>query len=559
MKEGPPAGPGAPAYHSLLQEAQPGPLRCRLYQLYIYRPVFIVMRQNHALAFVALLLLLASDSALVSGQWFVGALWPPIGSGRSWAQNQPHPPLPRHLQGQANECEAGTYLPPGASDCSYCEEGYFQDEAGQTACKACPPGSFSDYGYFGDDKDISRCEKCSAGTYQPKAGQPSCLYPPKGRYVDAEGQTAYKTCPPGSYSNYGYYGDDKDISSCEKCSAGTYQPKAGQPSCLYPPEGRYVDAEGKTAYKTCPPGSYSNYGYYGYDKDISSCEKCSAGTYQPKAGQRTCLPCVGRQFSPQGSAKCIECKAGYIAGEKRDGCLSCPPGTYQSSNICGRCDYGEYQPKAAQTRCLKCKPGTASIFLGAPTDKSCLKYLPGAAHSPWQFPQGTPWRASPCIPSSYGRLIRWVGQTGLRWDVGSPPILNPCAGKIVYTEARTFDWASGPVYQSSTKVNSPPQSRAVGSGSINVPCNNYKFGSQTSECYSISAFVLPTRDILFIFDTHGASRHSNCTLPQGKSSVTCTIEDSTDCAMVTQYTSNCISRKEVATFTNIKFTPASGK
>ena len=116
----------------------------------------------------------------------------------------------------------------------------------------------------------------------------------------------------------------------------------------------------------------------------------------------------------------------------------------------------------------------------------------------------------------------------------------------------------GPIYQGSTVVNSPPQSRAVGSGAINVPCNNYKFGDTKSKCYALSAFVRPTRDILFIFDTLGASRHSNCTLPRGKSSVTCTIEDTAICAQgITGV--NCITEKEFATFSNVKFKPAGGK
>ena len=195
--------------------------------------------------------------------------------------------------------------------------------------------------------------------------------------MDAEGQPAFKTCPPGFYSDYGFFGTPRSISSCTKCSAGTYQPKAGQSSCIYPPEGRYVDAEGQTACKTCPPGFYSDYGFVGTPRSITSCTKCSAGTYLPKAGQSKCLPCLGRQYSLASATKCLECKPGYIPTEDKDGCLPCLPGTYQTSEFCSRCDYGTYQPKASQTRCLKCPSGTATMYLGAPTVKSCLKYLPG--------------------------------------------------------------------------------------------------------------------------------------------------------------------------------------
>lgn len=106
-------------------------------------------------------------------------------------------------------------------------------------------------------------------------------------------------------------------------------------------------------------------------------------------------------------------------------------------------------------------------------------------------------------------------------------------------------------------TNTPPQGRTVDSGAINVPCN-YATSAKT-KCYSISTFVLPTREVLFIFDTHGASRHFNCTVPPGKSSTACTIEDSVDCAMITPYASNCLSHKEVSTISNVKFKAAPSK
>ncbi|MGB0628952.1 MAG: hypothetical protein ACPGN8_06730, partial [Candidatus Thalassarchaeaceae archaeon] len=108
---------------------------------------------------------------------------------------------------------------------------------------------------------------CSIGTYQPSAGQSSCLGASPGHYVPATGQV-----------------------SMTPCVAGTYNPNSSSISssdCIL-----------------APPGKYSGAG-------ASSPTQCSPGTYQPNAGQISCIDAgAGHYVSTVGQSTQTECSAG---------------------------------------------------------------------------------------------------------------------------------------------------------------------------------------------------------------------------------------------------------
>ena len=71
------------------------------------------------------------------------------------------------------------------------------------------------------------CMPCDAGTYQPTAGQTSCIDAPAGNYVAGTGATTYTPC-----------------------AAGSYQASAGQSSCSTCPATGLTDKDGATVVAT---------------------------------------------------------------------------------------------------------------------------------------------------------------------------------------------------------------------------------------------------------------------------------------------------------------------
>ena len=59
-------------------------------------------------------------------------------------------------------CSPGSFSSKGASTCSKCPVGTYQDRARQSGCKPCPAGSFC------PQAGAVAATKCPAGTYNPR-------------------------------------------------------------------------------------------------------------------------------------------------------------------------------------------------------------------------------------------------------------------------------------------------------------------------------------------------------------------------------------------------------
>ena len=216
-------------------------------------------------------------------------------------------------------CRPGTYQDQnGQSSCKACVPPYYYNDYSATSCKFCGSNKVVETNKWGRGVD---CKECPAGTKQIGSSCSSCE---KGQYQDDTGQSYCKDCPTGKYSNQegstscincqsGQYQDNTGQSYCKDCPTNKYSNQEGSTSCINCQSGYYQNVEGSTACipcaslnddcEECPPGT----------KTIGlSCSSCEKGQYQDNAGQSYCKDCpTGKYINQEGSTSCINCQSGY--------------------------------------------------------------------------------------------------------------------------------------------------------------------------------------------------------------------------------------------------------
>ena len=225
-------------------------------------------------------------------------------------------------------CPGGSYCPLGAVVSIPCLAGHY-----------CPEGS-------------SEPEKCPAGTLGLVDG-------PAGK---ASAATACQLCPAGT-------GSSLDRLSCEACEAGyvclggthSSQPTEDEHNGYVCPVGYYCP-EGSSEELPCPPGFYAA---NTMTTLLSGCTPCQANSYNPKYGQKACLPCGASAYSGAGASECA-CRGSHRTFQASDGQCLCDSGyEYFASDLKGdnednsagcqsvvydRCDQGD--TRTADGTCL---------------------------------------------------------------------------------------------------------------------------------------------------------------------------------------------------------------
>ena len=113
-------------------------------------------------------------------------------------------------------CEAGRFCEAIATISLPCAVGSYSSE-GASSCTLCGLGKFN------DDNKQSSCKNCAAGTYSNEAGSKLCT-----------------ACSRGQFSTAG-------SALCSNCTQDTYQPEPGQGSCLACPSARFQAGTGATS------------------------------------------------------------------------------------------------------------------------------------------------------------------------------------------------------------------------------------------------------------------------------------------------------------------------
>ncbi|XP_033732292.1 uncharacterized protein LOC117321818 [Pecten maximus] len=262
-------------------------------------------------------------------------------------------------------CESGSFFNLTSGSCELCPLGTYQNETGQVRCLACPYGQTTLQNGTMDIKlclDMcaygfeiipqGSCSKCKVGTYRGDGNGPLCISCPHGFSTLGNGsQTILNctvvVCPPG-------FRADSTNTQCERCPIGQYQPKWNQLNCLPCPENTTTEMNGAENETMCERFCESGYEWAG-----TGCTACPVGQYKNNSHGllSRCLTCPVGYVTPRvasmSSADCniYNCTEGSKINANISGCELCP--------------LGEYQPRKYQTDCLPCANGTSTPHMGA--------------------------------------------------------------------------------------------------------------------------------------------------------------------------------------------------
>lgn len=250
----------------------------------------------------------------------------------------------------------------------------------------------TDPGYYTDQAQMYEQIPCANGTYQPAAGQSSCLPAPAGHYVDYEAAVEAMPCP-----------------------AGQYQPVEGQTSCLETIAGHYTTG-GNAEGIPCSPGSYqpssgqsecllADAGYHVSDSGSTSQQMCAAGGYAASTGSADCTPAdLGSYVAVEGATAPTLCAVGtYADVTGLTACKDADAGTYidvEGASAGTPCALGTYQPSTGQTACIDTDAGHYTDESGMATQRECDRGF-------YQTATGS----SSCVEADPGHFIDEMGAT----------------------------------------------------------------------------------------------------------------------------------------------------
>ena len=329
-------------------------------------------------------------------------------------------------------CPIGMYSGLGATSCSACAAGTYNDVAtGLATCKTCTAIPFCNTGlglYKKSCTATSDAVCTSCGTSNPpyslwnentidtctwycqttpvlyyKTGSTctACKTPSScstGNYVTTCTASADGTCTPCTNkpalnSIYTSNSPSYDTSACPwSCNSGYSQ---GASACSICAAGSYASGS-PTVCSNCPAGTYS--GTAGASSS-STCTSCGAGTYSAATGASSssaCTACGAGKFSATVGATistvCNSCPAGTYSGTSvaadSSTCTSCGVGTYSAASgatsiaTCTNCPAGTYSGTSVavdSSTCTSCGAGTYSAASGATSIATCTNCAAGTS------------------------------------------------------------------------------------------------------------------------------------------------------------------------------------
>eukprot|EP00048_Salpingoeca_helianthica_P014171 m.217680 g.217680 ORF g.217680 m.217680 type:complete len:2154 (-) comp15603_c0_seq6:26-6487(-) len=288
---------------------------------------------------------------------------------------------------QCVDCPAGAVQSqPGLlTICSGCVPRVsYQTTIGQTACAVCSPDCGAGF-YQQSECNVTAdrvCLPCTGGTYQNQVGQTICK------------ACSASDCGPGSFFNA--LCNSTTAPSCSSCARGFYQNIGSQTACIACGQGLFSSTVGQTACAGCVLGS--NFSSQAGSSTCTSCTPtCATGSYRTATCSLTadiqCAPCVVPSCSPTTQYLTGECSATSntlsctpltvcptnqyesVAPTPTSNrqCAPCPVGSFKStlSPTCTLCSPGAYQPNTGTTACVACPRGTFSGSFNATSCVSC--------------------------------------------------------------------------------------------------------------------------------------------------------------------------------------------
>ncbi|MDE6250268.1 MAG: InlB B-repeat-containing protein, partial [Alphaproteobacteria bacterium] len=266
-------------------------------------------------------------------------------------------------------CAAGHYSTGGASACTACQNGSYQDGTGASSCKPCAAGktntgtgntaactaactaitglstwattSWSN----GTVSNLCTLGTCSANYYKNGTACSTCSAGTSSKYtLSAAGSTSVGQC-------YLTLTAGKQVASAgagvSNCAAGKY--------CTSTSNIYYNSTGGTTTYTgtNCAAGHYSTGG-------ASACTACQNGSYQDGTGASSCKPCAaGKTNTGTGNTAACTAACTAITGLSTWATTSWSNGTV--SNLCTVSTCAANYYKSGNT-CPTCSSGTNSKY-----------------------------------------------------------------------------------------------------------------------------------------------------------------------------------------------------
>lgn len=296
--------------------------------------------------------------------------------------------------------------PAPMGSCQSCPAGYYND--GGIGCIGCSPGKFA------ANEGQTKCEDCPFPEKSFWASD-DCQHPcPDPFDVDHWGESECKNCPSGKYSQCLSDGSECKPTledECTPCAAGKVRNELWKQYCDNCPSGKIAN-QNKTECVGCSPGKYELQGQCQdcpTGQSISpedalypiNCDRCAQGQYQDQTGQQTCKNCQAGKFSNiNGLEQCAGCPEGYFSDNVGSiGCVACPSG--QSSTDGLNCEPCGSNTVEIDHKCQYCLSGT--FFDGGSCKKCPIGWFADSAAT-----SGAPTRPCTICPSGRAQDIEGI-------------------------------------------------------------------------------------------------------------------------------------------------------
>ena len=293
---------------------------------------------------------------------------------------------------QCYDCPPGrsTHGLAGQPQCTNCKGGYYQNEAGQSECKACPIGKITITTDNTDMDGVHRATGYNECTTCPIHTQPQNVNAlGMDNYVSTAGSVCVD-CNRGS-DNYdgaqcewcaaGYWRDGyRDYVGCQACGISLYSSAAHSLDVNQGPGKTIIDATDGTVYL----GTDAPLGTTPYPEEDGgtlvgswACRYCPSGRYNDETGQPRCKSCPGGQYTdrnPNVQPRCDNCPDGtYMLHSSNKGVLVDVSRDSESDcTSCGKGKRGKGEGKATEALgCEWCPEGKFQNWYGQADCKNC--------------------------------------------------------------------------------------------------------------------------------------------------------------------------------------------
>ncbi|KAF8374256.1 clec-78, partial [Pristionchus pacificus] len=230
-------------------------------------------------------------------------------------------------------CAPGTFFDAASQSCTSCAVGQYQQVAGRTQCKTCPPGFTTvtrgavdeseckvscPVGHFLDLSDSSttqQCKPCGFAFYQPVSGSFECLSCPSGQTTLTTTAASVDECRDECQDGF----ELSSAGGCSACPHGWYRGRGAQARCVQCPSGTTTSSDKATRREDCdtPRCSIGQF----LVPASKQCQLCPRGAYQDEEEKTSCKLCpADHATAALGATTAAQCYSTNQCATGEDNC-----------------------------------------------------------------------------------------------------------------------------------------------------------------------------------------------------------------------------------------------